>query len=76
MLNSLSRIITLTKRNLKEIIRDPLSLIFTIGLPLLMEILFYLIFSKLTSQFEMRYLAPGIVVFSQSFLSLFVGLLI
>lgn len=76
MFNFLSRIITLTKRNLKEIIRDPLSLIFTIGLPLVMEVLFYLLFSKLTSQFQMKYLAPGIVVFSQSFLTLFMGLLI
>ena len=41
-----------------------------------MEILFYLIFHKLTPQFEMKYLAPGIVVFAQSFISLFVGLLI
>lgn len=76
MINSVSRIFTLTKRNLKEIIRDPLSLIFIIGLPLLMEVLFYLLFSDLTSQFEMKYLAPGIVVFSQAFLTLFIGLLI
>lgn len=76
MSKSISRIFTLTKRNLKEILRDPISLIFTIGLPLIMEILFYFIFHKLTSQFEMKYLAPGIVVFSQSFLTLFIGLLI
>ena len=76
MNKSISRIITLTKRNIKEIFRDPISLVFIIGLPLIMEILFYFIFGSLTSQFEMRYLAPGIVVFSQSFLSLFLGLLI
>jgi ABC-2 type transport system permease protein len=76
MSKSLSRIFTLTKRNLKEITRDPISLVFAIGLPLVMEILFYLIFHKLTTQFEMKYLAPGIVVFSQAFLTLFVGLLI
>lgn len=76
MSKSLSRIFILTKRNLKEITRDPISLVFIIGLPLVMEILFYLIFHKLTSQFEMKYLAPGIVVFSQAFLTLFVGLLI
>lgn len=72
----MSRILTLTKRNLKEILRDPVSVVFIIGLPLLMEILFYFLFHKLTSQFEMKYLAPGIVVFSQAFLSLFIGLLI
>lgn len=76
MNNSISRILILTKRNIKEILRDPLSLVFTLGLPLVMEILFYLIFHKLTPQFEMRYLAPGIVVFSESFLALFVGLLL
>lgn len=76
MNKSISRIFTLTKRNLKEIIRDPLSLIFTIILPLFMEILFYLIFHEMTAQFEMKYLAPGIVVFSQSFLTLFTGLII
>ena len=76
MRNSLKRIKVLTVRNIKEIVRDPLSLILTIGMPLAMELLFYLIFHSLTSQFEMKYLAPGIVVFSQSFLALFVGLLI
>ncbi|MBP5649340.1 MAG: ABC transporter permease [Clostridia bacterium] len=76
MKKSLSRTIILTKRNFKEIIRDPLSLVFTLGMPLFMEILFYFIFHNLTSQFEMKYLAPGIVVFAESFLSLFVGLLI
>lgn len=76
MRSSLSRIWVLTTRNVKEILRDPLSLAFTLGLPLIMEILFYLIFHELTDQFQMKYLAPGIVVFSQAFLSLFVGLLI
>ena len=76
MRSSLKRIFTLTKRNIKEIVRDPLSLSFAILLPLFMEILFYVIFHKLTAQFEMRYLAPGIVVFSEAFLTLFTGLLI
>lgn len=76
MSKSVSRILTLTRRNLREIVRDPISLIFTIALPLFMEILFYFIFHELTEQFEMRYLAPGIVVFSQAFLTLFTGLLI
>ena len=69
------RIFTLTKRNLKEILRDPISLVFLLGMPLIMLILFYYIFHNLTSQFEMRYLAPGIIVFSQAFMALFVGLL-
>lgn len=76
MKESLSRIFTLTKRNIKEILRDPLSIIFTFGLPLLLEIVFYAIFHKLTVQFQMKYLAPGIVVFAQAFLTLFTGLLL
>ncbi len=76
MHNSSKRIFVLSKRNILEIIRDPLSLIFTILLPLFMEIMFYFIFHNLTAQFEMKYLAPGIVVFSQSFLTLFTGILI
>lgn len=76
MIKSFNRILILSKRNLKEIIRDPISLIFIIGLPLIMEILFYSIFHNMTSQFEMKYLAPGIVVFSQTFLTLFIGQII
>ena len=76
MNKSIMRIYTLTKRNLKEILREPLSLVFTIGLPLFMEVLFYFIFHDMTSQFAMKYLAPGIVVFSQAFLTLFTGMLI
>ena len=76
MRESICRIRALVKRNLKEILRDPLSLIFMIALPLFMEILFFLIFHKMTAQFEIAYLAPGIVVFAQAFLTLFAGLLI
>ena len=72
----LSRIFALIKRNLKETLRDPLSLIFMMAMPLGMEILFYFLFHGHTAQFEMKYYAPGIVVFSQAFLSLFAGLLI
>ncbi|MBQ1502563.1 MAG: ABC transporter permease [Clostridia bacterium] len=71
-----SKTFAFAKRNIKEIVRDPISLIFMILLPLALEVLFYFIFHKLTAQFEMANLAPGIVVFSQSFLTLFTGLLI
>ena len=72
----LAKTTTLTSRNIKEIIRDPVSLIFMIALPFFMEILFYFLFHGMTEQFEMKFLAPGIVVFSQAFLTLFCGLLI
>ena len=76
MRDAVKRIGTLAGRNVKEIRRDPLSLIFMMAMPLLMEILFYYLFHSLSSQFEMSLLAPGIVVFSQAFLALFTGLLI
>ena len=76
MRNSFKQTLALTQRNLKEIVRDPISLIFTFGLPLVMEVLFYFLFHANAAQFEMQYLAPGIVVFSQAFLTLFTGLLI
>lgn len=76
MRDSLKRIFVLSGRNLKEILRDPLSLIFMMAMPLGMEVLFYFIFHNMTDQFEMKYLAPGIAVFSQAFLCLFSGLLI
>lgn len=76
MRKSIQRILTLSGRNVKEILRDPLSLVFTLAFPLVLEVLFYFIFHNMTSQFEMKYLAPGIVVFSQAFLALFVGILL
>lgn len=76
MRKSMHRIRVLMGRNLKEIVRDPISLIFMLAMPLVMEILFYFTFHNQTMQFEMCYLAPGIVVFSQAFLSLFSGILI
>lgn len=76
MKTALRRMGALTGRNLREILREPLSLVFLLAMPLAMLVLFYYAFHDLTAQFEMRYLAPGLVVFSQSFLTLFTGLLI
>ncbi|MBQ7170990.1 MAG: ABC transporter permease [Clostridia bacterium] len=73
---SFARTVTLARRNALEILRDPLSFAFLLGMPLLMEVLFYYLFHKMTAQFEMKYLAPGIVVFAQAFLALFSGILI
>ncbi len=76
MNRSFKRIGALSKRNAVEMLRDPLSLLLMLALPLAMEVLFYFLFHKLTSQFSMKYLAPGIAVFSCSFTTLFAGLLI
>ncbi len=70
------RVLALAKRNGKEILRDPVTLVFMLALPLVMELLFYFIFHSMTDQFEMKNLAPGIAAFSQAFLTLFTGILI
>ncbi|HHU55940.1 MAG TPA: ABC transporter permease [Acholeplasmataceae bacterium] len=75
-MKSVKRILVFTNRNIKEIIRDPLSLIFLFLLPAFMLILFYLLFHKLTSQFQIKYLAPGMISFSHAFLALFISLVI
>ncbi len=72
----MSRIVNLTRRHCKEIVREPVSLFFMMCLPVAMEILFYLIFHKLTAQFEIAELAPGMVGFANTFIALFLGLLV
>jgi ABC-2 type transport system permease protein len=68
---------TLTKRNLFEILRDPLTLILGLGLP----VGSLLLFSALGSSFPLdiftpSYLVPGIVVFSFSFLLMFAAMIV
>lgn len=75
-MKSVRRILVFTGRNIKEIIRDPLSLIFLFALPVLMLVLFYSIFHELTPQFQIIYLAPSMISFSHAFLSLFVSLIL
>jgi len=61
------------KRNLKEILRDPIIYIFCLGFPIAMLILFYIInkFSNgQTPIFEINSLLPAIIVFSYSFVML------
>lgn len=74
-MKSTKRIAALTLRHVKEIVRDPISLAFLFGLPILMEVLFYFLFSSKTDQFKMAYLAPAMVGFANAFLSLFLGIL-
>lgn len=66
------RILVFSKRNLKEILRDPLSVAFCIGLPLFLLFLISMI-QKSTSVpiFEIQNFAPGIAIFSFSFITLF-----
>lgn len=64
-------------RNMKEILRDPMTLIFGIGFPLVLLFLLSAIQSNIpVSLFEIESLAPGIAVFGLSFMTLFSASLI
>ncbi|MEE1197730.1 MAG: ABC transporter permease [Acutalibacteraceae bacterium] len=66
------RALTFAKRNTKEILRDPLNLIFGLGFPLVLIALLSLIQSNIPVKlFEIGHLTPGIAVFGLSFMSLF-----
>ena len=71
------RMLTLARRNLKELLRDPLTLFFGAVFPLALLGLLTLIQRNIPVQlFAIASLAPGIAVFGQSFLTLFSALLI
>ena len=64
-------------RNHKEILRDPLTLALSAGLPVALLLLFTLIQRNIPVEiFNLNRLAPAMAVFSLSFLCLFSGLLI
>lgn len=65
------------KRNIKELIKDPLSLIFCIGLPLFLLVMISVMQKSIkVDQFEIGTFAPGIIVFSFAFITLFSAMLI
>ena len=60
------------RRNLKEVLRDPLNLAFGLGFPLALILLLSAIQASVpVSLFALEQLAPGITVFGLSFISLF-----
>jgi ABC-2 type transport system permease protein len=71
------RFMAFASRNQKEILRDPLTLLFGIGLPAIVMWLFTVMQQNMPMDlFKIENLAPGITVFSFSFLTLFSGMLI
>jgi ABC-2 type transport system permease protein len=71
------RMLTFAKRNAKEIIRDPLTIIFGLGFPLVLILLLSAIQANIPVQlFEITHLTPGITVFGLSFMTLFSATLI
>jgi len=69
------RISNFAKRNFKEIIRDPLSLIFAIILPLFLLFIFQQ-FNIPNESYDLENFTPGIVVFGFSFITMFTAMLI
>ncbi|MBO5725592.1 MAG: ABC transporter permease [Clostridia bacterium] len=66
------RTFTFAKRITKEILRDPLTLIFGLGFPLILLLLLSVIQANIpVDLFSIETLAPGITVFGLSFISLF-----
>jgi ABC-2 type transport system permease protein len=69
--------LTFARRNLKEIIRDPLNLAFGLGFPIILLLLLSVIQANIpVSLFEIDHLTPGITVFGLSFITLFSASLI
>ena len=66
------KMLALTSRNIKEIIRDPLSIGFGLGFPVILLLLLSAIQANVpVALFEIDHLTPGITVFGLSFMTLF-----
>ncbi len=71
------RMLTFANRNAKEIIRDPLTVCFGLGFPLILILLLSAIQANVpVPLFEIEHLTPGITVFGLSFMTLFSATLI
>ena len=71
------KMLTFANRNTKEILRDPLTLLFGLGFPLVLILLLSAIQKSIpVSLFEIEHLTPGITVFGLSFMTLFSASLI
>lgn len=69
------RMLNFAKRNFKELVRDPLSLIFEIALPIFLLFIFQQI--KIPGDtYKLTNFTPGIIIFGLSFITLFTATLI
>ena len=69
--------IYLAKRNFKEILRDPLSLLLGVLLPIFLLLFFSIISKKAPIEaFKPVSIVPGITIFGFTFITMFIGLLI
>ena len=66
------RMLTFANRNTKELLRDPITLFFGLGFPLVLLLLLSAIQANIpVALFEIQHLTPGITVFGLSFMTLF-----
>ena len=66
------RMLTFANRNTKEILRDPLTLIFGLGFPFILILLLSAIQANIpVGLFEIQHLTPGVTVFGLAFMTLF-----
>lgn len=66
------KMLTFANRNTKELLRDPLNLLFGLGFPLILLLLLSAIQANIPVKlFEIQHLSPGIAVFGLSFITLF-----
>ena len=71
------RMLTFAGRNTKELLRDPLTLAFGLGFPLVLLFLLSAIQANVpVPLFEVEHLTPGVAVFGLSFMTLFSATLI
>ena len=71
------RLLTFASRNAKEILRDPLTMFFGLGFPIILILLLSAIQANVpVSLFEIGHLTPGITVFGLSFMTLFSATLV
>ncbi len=73
--------LTFAKRNMKELLRDPLSWIFCVGFPIVMLVLMSVINESIPAEanmtiFSVENLSPGIMIFGFTFVMLFAALLV
>ena len=72
----MNKVMAFSKRNFKEILRDPLSYIFCLGFPLVMLVIMTLVNESIPAEagmviFRIDYLSGGIAVFGLTFVMLF-----
>lgn len=71
------RLLTFASRTTKEILRDPLTIFFGLGFPIILILLLSAIQANVpVSLFEIGHLTPGITVFGLAFMTLFSATLI